>query len=100
MSPKLRMIAKAKDDLIDIWTYTSTEWGDDQAVDYTESIRSVCELIVQHPKIGTKLPLFEDVYAHPCKRHIIIYMLDENGVYFLGFLHEKMDIFKHLTKRL
>lgn len=92
MSAKLRMIPAAKADLMDIWHYTSQQWGDEQAIDYTESIKAVCELIIQHPRIGKKLHLFEEpIYIYPCNHHFIIYMLDEDGAYFLGFLHEKME---------
>ncbi len=42
---------EAIDDLNDIWNYTKTQWSENQAEKYYQTIKSSCKLIAENPNI-------------------------------------------------
>ena len=49
---KLTLRQEAIDDLNDIWNYTKTQWSENQAEIYYQTIKSSCKLIAENPIIG------------------------------------------------
>ena len=97
----LNLTPAAKADLQSVWRYTVTQWGEPQAEHYTGAIRQACHNLLAKPLIGKALPqVHEELRAFRCQHHIIFYLVDETGITFIAFLHERTDMLQHLTGRL
>lgn len=84
-----------------MWLYGYDQWGEHQADLYAQTIREGCQMIVTHPLIGKALPEIDGALrVYPCQHHLIFYLAEDAKVAFLAFLHERMDMLKHLSSRL
>ena len=89
---------KAKADLSDIWDYTYTEWGVDQAEKYVRELWSVMH---DQTKDLTKSVDIGDVRKGYRKvrsgSHVIFFRVPKAGVVdVVRILHQKMDFDRHL----
>ncbi len=97
---QLTILPAAKADLQDMWLYGFDHWGEKQADLYAQGIFDGCHLIIEHPLLGKALPEVDDALrVYPCQHHLIFYLADDQGVSFIAFLHERMDIVAHLSAR-
>lgn len=66
--------AEADDDLADIYSYTQTTWGFEQANRYAQRLRHGAQHIANHPRIGLLEPdLGQDVRSFLVEEHRVIY---------------------------
>ena len=89
---------KAKADLSDIWDYTYTEWGVDQAEKY---VRELWAVMQDQTKDLTKSVDIGDVRKGYRKvrsgSHVIFFRAPKAGVVdVVRILHQKMDFDRHL----
>lgn len=89
---------KAKADLSDIWDYTYTEWGVDQAENYVRELWSVMQ---DQTKDLTKSVDIGDVRKGYRKvrsgSHVIFFRTPKAGTVDVArILHQKMDFDRHL----
>ena len=89
---------KAKADLSDIWDYTYTEWGVDQAEKY---VRELWAVMQDQTKDLTKSVDIGDVRKGYRKvrsgSHVIFFRVTKTGVVdVVRILHQKMDFDRHL----
>lgn len=95
------MIPAAKADLQDIWRYTVETWEEQQAENYVGTIKKACHTLIQQPQLGKALPaVHEELRVYRCQHHFIFYLTDSEHLIFIAFLHERMDMLKHLTARI
>ena len=93
----------AEKDLEEIWFYTFTEWGQEQADSYIGSFLSRFAWLTENPRIGKhRDDVKNGYYCLPEGMHLVFYIIDENGIDIIGVPHQSMDIIDHLTygKRL
>lgn len=95
---KVILSPKAKADLSEIWDYTYTEWGADQAEKY---VRDLWEAMQEQTQDLTKSVDISDVRKGYRKvrygSHVIFFKLAKVGVVdVVRILHQKMDFDRHL----
>ena len=96
---KYDLSQKAAEDLFSIWKYTLDNWSATQADNYYSTLEEAFSEIAVHPlKFGKSVDeIYPGLYSYHIKRHIIFYLLQENGrVLIVRILLEKMDYRKHL----
>jgi len=95
---KINTQALAEQDLINIWLYTFTEWGEVQADKYLDEIEVGLKLITANPDIGSDYSFIRKGYRRLIiGHHLIFYKHDnENNIDIIRVLHENMDIQEYL----
>lgn len=97
----IRFTEQADLDLLNIYTYSYRSWGELQAVKYTDLLREAINKIAANPeRIGTvdRSSLRPGYRSYHQQRHLIFYRAVDNYVEIIRFLHDSMDIDKHLPK--
>ena len=98
---KLIYAPMALADIDNIWDYTIEKWGIEKAKSYTLDIERSCN----HAASGEKrIKRFEDIPEISgfirCNHHYIFIVQNDTSTNIIGVLHEKMDFFQHLARRL
>ena len=89
---------KAKEDLSDVWDYTYSEWGVEQAEKY---VRELWAVIQEQTCDLTKAINIGDVRKGYMKvrsgSHVVFFKVTKDGVVgVVRILHQKMDFDRHL----
>ena len=88
---------KARTDVENIWDYSSKTWGISQARRYMEAIRDACKWLSTNPELGNaRNELYPGLRVYPSGKHLIFYLIVENGIDIVRILHERMDSTLHL----
>ena len=97
---KLTLRQEAIDDLTDIWNYTKTEWSENQAEKYYQTIKSSCKLIAENPNIGKNYKeISRHLFGLKSEKHIIFYsIISDFEIEVIRILHERMDLISRLTQ--
>jgi toxin ParE1/3/4 len=87
----------AQTDIEEIWEYTLTRWGIDQAEVYLRQLKSAIEAIAAEPARGRPC---DDVragyYKFTVGSHVLFYRLIGGDVDLVRILHRRMDFDRHL----
>ncbi len=95
--PRIVKQALADQDLVDIWLYTFSEWGEKQADKYLDDMDSAIKLLAEQPLISReRTDLEPPVRIHHHGHHLIVYLALANGIRIIRVLHESMDVDSHL----
>lgn len=87
----------AEQDLIDIWYYTATQWGDDQADTYVDRLEEAMLRLLRHPEIGVDCAELRAGYRRTgAGRHLIYYRIADTAIEVVRVLHVSMDAEAHL----
>ncbi len=87
---------KAKSDIADIWDYTFKTWSIDQADLYIKSLIDICGSLSENSGIGiARNELYEGLHVHPSGKHLIFYLIIDDGIDVVRILHERMDSHLH-----
>jgi len=94
---KFHLSNEAVDDLDSIWMYTLETWSEKQADFYYHELLKGCQDIANRPIYLDKeyKEIMPGLYAHHLYKHLIFYILVEDGVEILRILHERMDFGKY-----
>lgn len=98
--PILKKITKtriAENDLVNIWLYSFTEWGEALADDYLDQLDvGMCRLL-ENPELGMNCSFVREGYRRfQINKHLVFYRVIETEVEIIRVLHESMDIDSHL----
>jgi toxin ParE1/3/4 len=86
---KVRYSREAEDDLAEIALYTIEQWSLEQADRYLTEIEACCESLLRSPALGRRCDDFWPGFRRiERKRHVIFYMVDEEGIFVGRILHE------------
>ncbi|WP_028123801.1 type II toxin-antitoxin system RelE/ParE family toxin [Epilithonimonas tenax] len=86
----------ADEDLEDIFDYTTTEFGLEQAEKYLNEIEDVFQNLLLNQELGkTRNEIKEGLYSFPKDNHIIFYRILENNIRIVRALHGSRDIPKY-----
>lgn len=89
----------ASQDLKDIWKYNKRNWGEAQAIRYTNLIRSTLEDLCIHPEKGRQLEnLADGLKYQKSGKHLLFYFTNMAQIQVVRMLHEQMDHSRHLEK--
>lgn len=91
----------AERDLIDIWRYTKSTWGEVQADKYLRQLETCCEKIAEG-KVSVKEIKINNsfVLSHHCEHHYVFCLAGQSKTVVIGFLHERMDLARRLKGRI
>ena len=77
----IRLLAVARRDMREIWTYTADTWGESQADRYTSGLERSFQTIASMPGIGREHREFSPpVRIFPSAEHLIVYVDDGTEV--------------------
>ena len=95
---KFHLSNEAVEDLDSIWFYTLETWSEDQADIYYHELVKSCQKIANRPTYLDKEyhEIMPGLYGHHIYKHLIFYILVEDGVEIVRILHERMDFARHL----
>jgi toxin ParE1/3/4 len=97
MAGRYVLSPRAKSDLEEIWTYTESRWGFDQAEQYTRELARHLDIIAAHPTSGKPCPeVRAGYYKYRAGSHFLFYRITSEGVDVVRILHERMDFGRHL----
>lgn len=88
----------AKSDLKDIYRYTYTTFGLDQADKYDSDIKSSGQTAAMFPRLGRDYTTQKgsEFKRYNSGRHVIFYVAEEGGIFIIRILHGRMDFDRHL----
>ena len=95
---KFHFSNKAVKDLDSIWLYTHETWSEDQADLYYHELVKACQDIANHPTYLDKeyKEIMRGFFGRHILKHVVFYILAEDGVKIVRILHERMDFGRHL----
>ena len=95
---KFHLSNKTVDDLDSIWLYTLETWSAEQADLYYHQLVKACQDIANRPVYLDKeyKEIMSGLFGHRIYKHLIFYILVEDGVEIIRILHERMDFGRHL----
>jgi toxin ParE1/3/4 len=94
----IRFSRAARRDIADIFDYTLSTWGRDQANLYLDGLRAVIEGL-QHTRSSWKpMPTWK-LTGHRVKfrHHYVFFVVTEDGLTIARVLHERRDTLRHLV---
>jgi toxin ParE1/3/4 len=90
---EIRLTPAARNQLMDIWHYSTETWGEEKARDYLMAIDETLRALGENPKLGRRRPEIKQGYhSFPVNRHVVFYMTNGDVVHVIGILHERMDV--------
>jgi toxin ParE1/3/4 len=93
----LLLAPQAEEDFADILQYTLETWGEAQMLVYRDMLDKALGSIRQNPLIGRKRQELSPSHRIlPAEQHIIIYRVNERGIYVSRILHGRMDAARNL----
>lgn len=92
-----RLSPSAQRDLADIWHYTNTKWGKDQANRYTLMLKAMCGALAAAPHQGVDCTFIKPGYRRRNTEHHVIYFRRTTyGIAIIRILHQRMDAKLHM----
>ncbi|POZ51534.1 type II toxin-antitoxin system RelE/ParE family toxin [Methylovulum psychrotolerans] len=88
---------QAAADLADLYCYGYAHHGEQQADAYAESLRQTCHLLADYALMNRERHEFmPPVHIHHHQQHLIVYRVEFDHIVIVRFLHNRMDIQRHL----
>lgn len=83
----------AAEDVSDIYDYTATQHGRDQAVRYLTDLEACLETLVGHPEMGReRVEIRHGLRSLIFEHHVIFYRLHDDYVRIVRVLHKSCDM--------
>lgn len=101
-APKRRVVLTddARDDLESIALFGLPVWGEAAVDAYHSEIAEVLSSLVRFPRMGHRTDeLPAGVFAFSVAQHVIYYRFDNDAIYVLRIVHNRMDSAGHLGTR-
>jgi toxin ParE1/3/4 len=90
---KLRIGARADEDLSDIASFTEERWGSIQTETYISRLQQAYEELCQFPSAGHRhIDLPSGLRVWPVGRHLIIYLPMDDELQIVRIVHSRQDI--------
>jgi toxin ParE1/3/4 len=89
-----RVSPAARGDLEEIWNYTASRWGEEQAERYTRALAEACQDLADRRKQGRAIDdIRAGYYKLAAGSHFLFYRLAGDGtIDIVRILHQRMDI--------
>lgn len=87
----LALSPAAMTDLEDIWDYSTTHWGLDQADRYTDEIRDACHALADGSKHGSIVNLRPGYLKCIAGSHVIYFLDQGDQLDVIRILHQRQD---------
>jgi toxin ParE1/3/4 len=87
----------ARTDLDEIWTFTVSQWNEEQAERYIREIEATIEAVAAKPNLGRACAEIRPGYFKiPSGSHIIFYRRTRTKIDIVRILHQRMDVGRRL----
>ncbi len=87
----------AENDLVEIYHYGFINYGENKADLYIEALKEKCQFLADMPNLYPDCDEFNPpVKIHHHQKHLIIYVIETDGLLIVRVLHERMDIQQHM----
>jgi toxin ParE1/3/4 len=88
---------RAQADLDEIWDYTDSTWGEEQAARYVRLLQIAIEAVAENPRRGRACDEIRAGYRrYSAGSHILFYRSAAHGIVVVRILHSHMDFERHL----
>ncbi len=96
---EIHTTTKAKQDLENIWIYSSEQWGEKQADKYFDEIDyALHKVLLLNPKIGIACDYVRAGYRkYQINEHLVFYKLTSDKIRIIRLLHKNMDVVRHFS---
>lgn len=95
--PEIELTPLAKADLIEIWHYGFSQWGEVQADTYLLGLEEAIQSLADNPRIGVSI---DDIRSgcrqYTFRKHLIIYRLNGDRLIILRVLRVETDRPRHI----
>ena len=82
----------AQDDLKNIFQYSLNNWGETQAIEYLDALKTQLWTLTEQPLIGIeRSELLPDLFSFPVESHIIFYRKTSTRIEIVRILHRRQD---------
>jgi toxin ParE1/3/4 len=90
---KCRVRQSVYEELEEIWQYSLSNWGIDQADQYIRDLTSRFEWLAENPQAGKQRDdIKPGYYCFPQGSHLIFYRTIDDTLDILGVPHQSMDV--------
>ena len=90
---RLRIGARADEDLADIASFTEERWGSIQTESYISILQRAYEELCLFPAAGHRhIDLPPEMRVWPVERHLIIYLPTDDELQIVRIVHRRQDI--------
>jgi len=91
-SAKLKLLAKAQTDLIELRRYSVKEFGKEVADRYVDDMESAFRLLCENPRIGVERPEFGlGIRVFSKRKHRIFYRIGDEAVQIVRVIHHAVN---------
>ncbi|MDJ0805248.1 MAG: type II toxin-antitoxin system RelE/ParE family toxin [Gammaproteobacteria bacterium] len=95
--PLYRVSQKARFDIRQIGLYTEREWGRTQRRKYLNALDQAFGLLCENPRLAPEYHEFTPpVRIHHHEQHLVVYVIEDDGILIVRVLHESVEIDRHL----
>jgi toxin ParE1/3/4 len=93
----IRLTPRAEADLEEIWDYTASGWGIEQAEHYIRELWRAMVFVAADPRRGKACDDVRSGYRrYPAGSHLIFYRTAGRDIEVVRVLHQRMDHERHL----
>ena len=94
---KIRLTVDAEKDIEEIYCYSASNFGENQAELYYSGLSKHFAYILDNPNTGSNFSFVkESVFRSNYESHAIYYRQRKNGILKLRILHQHMDPVRHM----
>ena len=94
---KIQLTVDAEKDIEEIYCYTVSTFGENQAELYYSGLSKHFTYITENPNIGSNFSfVIENVFRSNYESHAIYYRHDKTEILILRILHQHMDPVRHM----
>ena len=95
----VRVSEAAFEDIRKIGRYTQQQWGREQRRIYLSGLEQKFAFLAENPETSPERLDFEPpVRIHRHERHLIVYLVQDDGILIVRVLHGSMDIAARLSQ--
>jgi len=99
MSHQYVFSKEAENDLIEIYRYGFINYGENKADQYIETLKEKCQFLTDMPNLCPNRDEFNPpVKIHHHRKHLIIYVIEDDDILIVRVLHDRMEIQQHMEK--
>lgn len=96
ISKRYKLSRRAAETLDDIFKHSIRQFGSAQAQLYAKSLLSTFDLIADNPELGRlHNDLSPPARVHPHREHILLYILDDDGLPLITQIYSARQNWKH-----
>jgi len=95
---KFTVSKAASTDIRGIARYTQDTWGRDQRRRYLDGLNEKFEVLASMPEMAAERRDFQPpVRIHHYEKHLIIYVITDDGILIVRVLHQSQDVPAHIS---